>query len=213
MKRSITLAAVAVATVAFAENPKDMKAGSMKPATTTTTTANTAAAAPMDMSKMGPWTRKPANEGAVKKEITEFMKKEEELMKTGDFSALTARIDFPVYMATDDASGNSEAMEYSKEKYVARMKPMMDNMPKDMKTSHKANITVLSDAMVVVTDDCTTQMGKQKYQGRSASMLVKKNGNWMWKVMAEPGWGGMSAPGTGGSAPTAPMMNNNNTAK
>jgi hypothetical protein len=33
-------------------------------------------------------------------------------------------------------------------------------------------------------------MGKQKLTGRNTSMLVKRDGQWKWKVMAEAGWGG-----------------------
>jgi hypothetical protein len=112
---------------------------------------------------------------------------------------MLARLDFPVYMATDDMKGVPEAKEYSREKYTATMKPFWDNMPKDMQTTHNPNITVLSDAMAVVIDDFTMKVGSQKTGGKNVSLLVKRDGQWKWKVMAEPGWGGMEA-GTGGSA-------------
>ena len=55
----------------------------------------------MDMSKMGPWTRKPTNEKKTKKEIKAFFKAEDALAKKGDFKGALARLDFPIYMFTD----------------------------------------------------------------------------------------------------------------
>ncbi len=147
-----------------------------------------------DMSKMGPWSRKPANEKQTKKEIADFFKEEEDLMKKGDPQSMLARIDFPVYMLTDDSKGVPKAEEWNKEKYTAVMKPMMENMPKDMKMTHKQSVTVLSDSLVNVTDDFTMTMGKNKLSGRSLSVLVKRDGQWKWKVMGEAGWGDMPTP-------------------
>lgn len=164
------------------------------------------AQAPLDMSKMGPWTRKPTNEKATKKEIEDFFKKEDELAAKGDMAALLDRVDFPVYMTTDDAKGVIEAKSYSKEEYVAMMKPMYENMPKDSKTVHKPTVMVLSDALVAVTDDYTTTMGKQKMTGRNSGLLVKSGGAWKWKTMVEAGWGGMAppAPAAAPEKPAAP---------
>lgn len=150
-----------------------------------------------DMAKMGPWSRKPTNEKQTKKEIAEFFKTEEELAKKGDFAGAQARVDFPVFMLTDDSKGAPEAAAWSKEQWTEMMKPFWENMPKDMKVTHKHTITVLSDSLVNVTDDFTMTMGKQKLSGRNQAVLIKKDGAWKWKVMTEAGWGGM------GSAPPA----------
>lgn len=160
----------------------------------------------MDMSKMGPEARKPTNEKATKKEIEDFFKKQEEAMKKNDMEAATSAVDFPIYMATDDMKGMPEAKEYGREQYIAMMKPFHDSMPKDMKVTHKPTITVLSDSLANVTDDFTMMMGKQKMSGRNAGLLVKRDGQWKWKVMVEAGWGGMAPPPStgGGSAMPAP---------
>jgi hypothetical protein len=158
-------------------------------------------ASAVDMSKFGPATRKPTNESQTKKEINAFWKEEETLMTKGDWDGLFARLDYPVYMLTDDASGTIETGTYTKEQYVAMMKPMMENMPKDMKMTHKPTITVLSDNMAVVVDEMTMTLGKTRNTTKNTAMLVKKNGSWLWKTMAEAGWGGMGhSTGTGGGA-------------
>jgi hypothetical protein len=149
---------------------------------------------------MGPWTRKPSNEKQTKKEVADFFKAEEELTKKGDFDGAVARVDFPVYMLTDDSKGAPEAAAWDKDKYIQVMKPFWEKMPKDAKYTHKATVTVLSDSLVNVTDDFTMAMGKQKMSGRSQAVLVKKDGQWKWKVMTEAGWGGMNPQG---SAPEA----------
>ena len=174
--------------------------------------AKPAAAAPapaqgqgMDMSKMGPQARKPTNEKQTKKEIEDFFKKAEESGHTGDLEAMTSMVDFPVYMATDDLKGTPEAKEYTREQYMAMMKPFFEHRPKDMKMTHKPTITVLSDSLVNVVDDFTMTMGKQKTSGRNAGLLVKRDGQWKWKAMVEAGWGGMEQPqGTGGSGQMMP---------
>ncbi|MGA9521800.1 MAG: nuclear transport factor 2 family protein [Myxococcaceae bacterium] len=153
-----------------------------------------------DMSKAGPWTRRPTDEKKTKKEISDFLKQEDALMKKGDFDALVSRIDFPIFMATDDSQGVPRAKEYSREEYVTMMRPMMQNMPQDMKVQHKHTVTVLSDSLANVTDDYTMTMGKQKLRGRSSSLLVRRDGQWKWKTTAEPGWGDMPEAGVGGAS-------------
>jgi hypothetical protein len=151
------------------------------------------AAAPaggMDMSKAGPWTRK-TDDAKVKKEVLAFLAKAGEVEKKGDMHGQMDMVDFPVYMASDAAGGKIDAGEWNKEKWEQVMKPFFENSPKDMKVTHKWNVTVLSDSLANVTDDFTMTMGKQKMSGRNMSLLVKRNGDWKWKVMAEPGWAGM----------------------
>ncbi len=184
MKRSLLVCALLIFTTpAFAEDQKPA-AGGMP-----------------DMSKMGPWSRKPKDEKQVKKEVTEFFKAVEEAEKKGDHDTMVNRVDFPVYMMTDDAKGTPEAESWDKEKYVATMKPFWENGRKDVKWTHKPTITVLSDSLVNVVDEFTMTQGKQKLSGKSLSVLVKRDGQWKWKVMGEAGWGGMSA--AQGSQPAA----------
>jgi hypothetical protein len=200
MKRTILVCvtAVALSGSAWAQN-KEQKPAEQKPA------ATSAQAPGMDMSNMGPGARKPTNEKQTKKEIQEFYKQQDELAKKGDFEALLATHDFPLYMATDDLKGVPEAKEYSREEYVAMMKPMYEGMPKDMKMTHKPTITVLSDSLVNVTDDFTMTMGKKKITGKNAALLVKRDGQWKWKAMIEAGYGGMPAPqGASGGAQMPP---------
>jgi hypothetical protein len=197
MKRMILVcvAAVALSGSAWAQN-KEQKPAEQKPATTP------AQALAMDLSKMGPGARKPTNEKQTRKEVEEFFKKQEEYGRTGNFEAMVASTDFPLYMATDDLKGVPEAREFSREEYVAMMRPFYENMPKDLKMTHKPTVTVLSDSLVIVTDDFTMTLGKQKVTGKNATLLVKRDGQWKWKSMIEAGYGGMSPPGASGGAQT-----------
>lgn len=198
MKRSIVVcvAAVVFAGSAFAQGQAPAKeAKEAKPAAPAQGSAMN-----MDMSQMGPAMRKPTNEGQTKKEIEALYKKVEEAEKSGDMEAMFSGIDFPVYMVTDDMKGVPEAKEFNREQYTAMMKPFMENMPKDMKMTHKRSITVLSDSLANVVDDFSMTMGKKKITGRNVSLLVKRDGQWKWKTMVEAGWGGMTPPqGAGGS--------------
>ncbi|XXF75364.1 hypothetical protein P2318_20085 [Myxococcaceae bacterium GXIMD 01537] len=155
--------------------------------------------APVDMNKVGPWTRKPTNEAKTKKEIEAFFKEEDAIMKERNFDAALARIDFPVFMATDNSKGVPEAGTYDRQKYADMMKPFFNQMPADTQVSHKTNITVLSDSLATYTDDFSMTMEGKKRTGRNAGLLMKVNGEWKWKAMYEAGWGDMPAHAVGGS--------------
>lgn len=191
MKRlmMVCLAAVSLATSAGAQDKAQQPA------------AAPAQGGMPDMTKMGPAARKPTNEKQTKKEVSDFFKQQEELMKKGSFDDTLATIDFPVYMATDTLKGEPMAKPYTREEYTAEMKPFHEKMPKDIQVKHNPTFVVLSDSLVSVTDDFTMTTGKQKVTGRSAGLLVKKDGQWKWKEMTEAGWGDMAQhpQGTGGS--------------
>lgn len=194
--KSAMLIAVLVAGAGYAQGKPADKAAPAKDDKAAAPAAAPAAAAPagMDMTKVGPWTRKPTNEAAVKKEIQDFFKKDAELMAKGDFNAMVEQVSFPVYMLTDDAKGAIESKEYSKEQYVEMMKPFYEGMPKDAKLTHKPNITVLSDNLAVVVDDFTMTIGKQKHSGKNTSLMAKVDGAWKMRGGIEAGWGGMGPP-------------------
>jgi hypothetical protein len=202
MKRTMLVCAAAVV---FAGSAWAQGKEAAKPAATPPP-AQGGAMQGMDMTKMGPSARKPTNEKQTKKEVEDFFKKMEEAMAKGDMDAATNAVDFPIYMVTDDQKGVPEAKEFTREQYVAMMKPFHDSMPKDMKVTHKPTITVLSDSLVNVVDDFTMTMGKQKMSGKNAGLLVKTDGQWKWKSMVEAGWGGMAphqgASGSGQMMPT-----------
>jgi hypothetical protein len=152
----------------------------------------------VDLSRMGPWTRKPTNEAQTRKEIQAFFREEEALMKKKDLNASLARIDFPVFMATDDSKGIPEAQTWDRQKYSEMMRPMYEQMPADLQLTHKPSITVLSDSLASIVDDFTMTTGGEKRTGRKLALLVKRDGQWRWKAMVEPGWGHEDT-GTGGS--------------
>lgn len=154
---------------------------------------------PMDMTQMGPWTRKPTNEAKTRKEIEAFFKEEEALMKKGDLTAAIARVDFPFFGVTDDRNGIPKTDIYDRQKYEEMMKSMLAQMPKDMEITRNTKITVLSDSLAMFTCDFTTTMGKEKLSGRNAGVMVKRDGQWKWKAMFEAGWGDYPSEAVGGS--------------
>lgn len=155
--------------------------------TLTAVTSMTAfAAAP----NIGPWSRKPTDEKKIKAELKAFFDKENELQLKGDMEGMTALLDFPLYLATDDQTGAFEGEVLSKEAFFAKMKPFQAALPKDRKLTHDLSYHVLSDTMAVAYDEITVTTGGQKLVGRHATLLVKKNGEWKRKTLMEPGWAG-----------------------
>lgn len=161
------------------------------------------AAGGMDPTKMGPMARKPTNEAQAKKEIDAFIKAEDALFAKKDWDGLLARVDFPVFMATDSLAGVPSTQSSTREAYLAEMKPFWEQMPAGSSTKHKLTISMLSDSLANVVDDYEMTMGKTKMKGRNASLLVKVNGQWKFKMMTEAGWGDMNnAPAAAAPAPT-----------
>jgi hypothetical protein len=150
------------------------------------------------MTQMGPPARKVADEKKTKKELEAFFARCDKA--ENDFEASVATIDFPIFMATDDLKGIPESQSYSRDEYVKMMKPMMESMPKDIKTTHKRSVTVLSDSLANVVDEWTSTTGKTKFSGKNATWVVKVAGEWKLKAVVEAGWGG-SQPPTAQAAP------------
>ena len=199
MKRSLTLALLLCSPVALADNPAPQAVQQAAKAATAEAAAEALPAAPeaMDMSKMGPWTRKPTNLRQTKKEVRAMFKAMDEHCKSGKFDEVLKHVSFPVQMITDNSKGVPSSELWDQATYMAVMKPFWENMPKEAKMIHRPSITVLSDSLVAVTDAYTMKMGKkQKLKGTNAGLLVKEDGVWKWKVMTEAGWGDMPTPKT-----------------
>jgi hypothetical protein len=165
--------------------------------------------------------RKVTAEQKDKKEIAALFKAMHEAGKAGDLNAAAALVDFPVLMVTDDSKGEASAESWTKEHWMEVMAPFYKPMP-GMKMTDKPTIFLLTDSLASVDNQWTMTMGNKKTTGRSASLLVRKDGQWRIKSMAEGGWGDMmkekpasaSQPtepsgsgmgtGTGTSAPAAP---------
>jgi len=132
------------------------------------------------------------------KAIDAFYKQYEETMMKGDMTTQATMVDFPVYMATDDAKGMVSAGTYNKEQYVKMMEASMKAMPKmspeEMKKqakSTKRSYDYLTDTMVMVNSECTMNMGKEKVTTKGSELLINKDGKWMVKSMVAGGWGDM----------------------
>jgi hypothetical protein len=161
-----------------------------------TALAEDKAAAPAgapDMTKMGPLSRpvtKPDKKG-----VDALFKTMMEACKSGDVDAAAENVDFPVIMLTDDSSGTAKSFNASREQWVAIMRPMLTNMPKDLKTTHKHDVTFLSDTLAVAIEDNGMSSGAVKGKWKSMSVVTLKDGKWKFKQMAEAGWGDMPPPG------------------
>ena len=212
MKNLFIAGCVAASISAFAQAPAPApKAATPAPAPMAATPApapSMAAAAPapaMDWTKVGAPSRKPTDEKKTKKEVEEFFKQGDLAESKHDEAAMLAMNDFPLYMATDDSAGMPSGSMVTKEQYLAMMSGMA-GMPKDLKTTHKRTLSVISDSLVNVVDDFTMTEGKIKANGRNMALVVKIDGNWKWKSMVEAGWGHMMANEAKTASAPAPTM-------
>ena len=150
-----------------------------------------------DQEMHGPMTRMPKNEKADKSELDKFFKSWEGAWMTGDLDGLTAMVDYPVLMLTDDSKGTFVKSEMTQDQWVATMKPMIAKMQEKKaehekmmkKASHKTTCFMLSDDLASCEGEMTMSGGKMKGTIRSQTLLTRAGGAWKVKSMVEAGWG------------------------
>ncbi|HEX9307180.1 MAG TPA: hypothetical protein VF894_06795 [Anaeromyxobacter sp.] len=128
-----------------------------------------------------------------KQEIQTLLHGMDAASRTGDLDAAVALVDFPVMMMTDDSKGEAKGEPWSREQWTQVMKPFYDKPMKDVKITHKPTIFLLSDSLASVDDVSTMTMGGKTITTRSSTFLVRRDGKWRVKAMAEGGWGDMMA--------------------
>lgn len=143
---------------------------------------------------MGGWVPpKVKNAAKDKQEITALLKAMESAARTGDLDAAVALVDFPVMMMTDDSKGEAMGEPWSREEWLEVMKPFYEKPMKDMKITHKPNVFLVSDSLASVDDVSTMTMGGKTIRSRNSMFLIRRDGKWRVKGMAEGGWGDMMA--------------------
>ncbi len=167
------------------------------PATVLAQGSATAEAPKAGSNPMAGWSPRkvtPAQESAASKQIRAVFNKLEQASAKGDLDAAVALFDFPVLMLTDNKAGDAVGSAFTEEMWRKEMGPMFQNPPKDMKMTHSPKVFLVSPALASVDDSWTMTMGKRKLAGRSATLLVRKGGEWKVKSMVESGWGDMPMP-------------------
>jgi uncharacterized protein (TIGR02246 family) len=140
------------------------------------------------------------SEAKDKQEIQALLRSMDAAGRTGDLDAAVALIDFPVMMMTDDSKGEAMGDAWDREKWTEVMTPFYAKPMKDMKVTHKPNIFLLSDSLAAVADVATMTQGGKTLTTRSSMLLVRKDGKWRVKSMAEGGWGDMMKQSEQGTA-------------
>jgi len=161
------------------------------PAVAAETAAGNASENPMAAWKPPRVTR----EAQDKKEIGALWKTMQAAEKAGDLTAAADLVDFPVLMMTDNSKGDGMGEAWNREKWTQVMEPFYKRPHPDMNATHKTSIFLMSDALASVDDVCTMKMSGKTMTVRNSTLLVKKNGKWLVKAMAEGGWGDMVASG------------------
>ena len=140
------------------------------------------------------------NEAKDKQEIQALFRSMEAAARTGDLDAAAALVDFPVTMMTDDSKGEATGDAWTREQWTEVMKPFYGKPMKDMKVTHKPTIFLLSDSLASVDDVCTMTQGGKTMTSRNSMFVIRRDGKWRVKAMAEGGWGDMMAAAPQGTA-------------
>jgi hypothetical protein len=157
-------------------------------------------AAPMDMTKVGPLSRKvttPDRNG-----VEALIRASDKAWMSGDVQAVAQLQDFPVHMSTDDSTGKFKGEEWSRDQFVQMMGDMVSKTPRDITFKHKLTPHFLSDTLAVVVDEPTMMKGNTRLGTfTSVSVVIKKDGRWLFKEGVEAGWGDMANQQTGAAKP------------
>jgi uncharacterized protein (TIGR02246 family) len=134
---------------------------------------------------------KVTSEAKDKQEIQALLRSMEAAGKKGDLEAAAALVDFPVMMMTDDSKGQGKAEAWDRDRWTEVMRPFYAKPMEDVKVKHKPTIFLLSDSLASVQDTATMTMGEgaKPVTVRNSMLLVRTDGKWRVKAMAEGGWG------------------------
>jgi uncharacterized protein (TIGR02246 family) len=142
-------------------------------------------------------------EAKDKEEIHALLHAMEAAGKNGDLDAAAGLVDFPVTMITDDSKGEAKGETWDRERWTEVMRPFYAKPMKDLKVTHKPNVFLLSDSLASVNDVATMTHGGKTVTARSSMTLIRREGKWRVKTMAEGGWGDvMAARASTETAPT-----------
>ena len=134
------------------------------------------------------------NEAKDKQEIQGVYKAMEAAGRKGDLEAAAGLVDFPVTMLTDDSKGQGMGEAWSREQWTQVMTPFYAKPMKDVKVTHKQSVFLMSDSLAAVNDVATVAHAGKTITTRSTALLVRRDGEWRIKAMAEGGWGDMKPP-------------------
>src|SRR5688572_29193185 len=173
----LVLAATLISSLAFAAEPAKADA---KP-------ADAAAGAPA-------WKPKKVTKKDTKG-IDALYKASQEAWEKMDIAAAEALHDFPIFMLTDNKDGVVSGGQWDKETWNNVMKGAADMMPKDTKFSRKVKPTFVTDTIAFVEETNTmTPKGGKAETYTTSSIVILKDGKWLFKAGAEGGWGDMPMP-------------------
>lgn len=162
------------------------------------------------------------NEKEIRQSLDAMYKRLDEAMVKGDHTVEYGMIDFPVLMVTDSDQGDATSSLWTREQYDQAMSEVMKNTPPDAnkKLKKTRSYDILSDDLAIVTTSLTDTVNGKKTTWKSATLMIRKNGQWMAKSMIEGGWGnsmlaqefrqqGGNQTGTGGGGTGEGNDNNN----
>ncbi|HEX5751338.1 MAG TPA: hypothetical protein VFZ09_34255 [Archangium sp.] len=131
------------------------------------------------------------NEKEIRQSLDSMYKKLDDAMMKGDHTAEYGMIDFPVLMVTDSDQGEATTSLWTREQYDQAMSEVMKNTPPDAnkKLKKSRSYEILSDNLAIVTTSLTDTVNGKKATWKSATLMIRKNGQWMAKSMIEGGWG------------------------
>ncbi|MDP4534742.1 nuclear transport factor 2 family protein [Alkalimonas collagenimarina] len=122
-------------------------------------------------------------------EIYDWFAKYDELTKAFKFEAMADRGLFPMYVITDDSTGNGVTRTWSRNDFITSMKSAMENTPEDIEYNMTRTPYMINANVAIVLTEWRPQKDSDEGALKYADVLLKENGDWRFQTMIQGGWG------------------------
>jgi hypothetical protein len=106
-----------------------------------------------------------------------------------DIEGMAGMAVFPLNLISDDSAGNGRSAQWDRERFTATMTAVMGGAGEGLSFESTRTPVFLSAAMAVVFSDSVMTSPEGSRHLRYAEILVRRDGNWAFQTMMQPGWG------------------------
>ncbi|MBZ2188873.1 hypothetical protein K8B33_07180 [Alcanivorax sp. JB21] len=124
-----------------------------------------------------------------KKEIDDWFVAYDELTRYFKFEEMADRGLFPMYVITDDSTGNGVTRTWSREDFITSMKSAMENTPDDIQYNTVRKPYMINANVAIVLTEWRPNKDSDEGALKYADVLLKKDGEWRFQTMIQGGWG------------------------
>jgi len=124
-----------------------------------------------------------------RQELFKWFSRYDELTKNFKFEAMADQGVFPMYVITDNSSGDGVTRTWSREDFIQSMTSAMENTPADIEYNTIRKPLMINGNVAVVFTEWRPNKDSDEGVLKYADILLKKGGEWRFQTMIQGGWG------------------------